>query len=106
MSDDIDWGPDGSKEAFLKRIRAENAAFMQHGIAQGWWKGVNAKGEPLPNDIVISIKTLSPEDQNMPSIMLLAKRFDSKGEAKRNGWKGPPVLGDHVVKKQVVKIVP
>lgn len=101
------WKKENPKEhaAFTVNIKQRNRDDVIEGWLDGWWD-LDDDFNPIQNAQIFHLTDF--KDINNPlmaHVMARAGIFPSVGQARKNGWDSPLVIGEWIVTKQKKKII-
>jgi hypothetical protein len=101
--DDEDFWGTGGRNVWLDNLREKSRRDIATLAAQFGWD-LDENGMPLPPSAVFSISEMQAEGKTlMAHIMAELKIFPSVGQARKNGWDKPLVVGDYTVTKKKIR---
>ncbi len=101
------WREANSKEhdGFMKKIRHKNQENVIEGFLMGWWD-LDENGEMLAPAKVFKLSDFADvKTPLMAHVMAKAEIFTSIGQARKNGWNTPLVVGEWTVGKNRTRVV-
>jgi len=91
-------------QAFVEKLKENNKKKLELGVKQGWWEGIDEKGNPVPFPVKMNVSDFLTTD-TMAHILFKAGIFESVSEGRKNGWNKPVERGMFTFKKKNKRVL-